>query len=75
MIYTQIIFALAFDRLVWGHIPDFLSISGSFLVMASSIWAALCDKRTSATLTSIPTRNSDEETLMDLNGAENAGMP
>lgn len=40
MIYTQMLFALTFDKLVFGHSPGFLSILGSSLILGSAIVVA-----------------------------------
>jgi hypothetical protein len=41
MIYLQMFFALAFDKLVWGTTPDALSIIGSLLILGSAIYVAM----------------------------------
>jgi drug/metabolite transporter (DMT)-like permease len=41
MIYTEIVFSLILDFLIWGNVPDVYSISGGLIVLASSIFAAL----------------------------------
>ena len=35
------LFALSFDKLVFGHTPDLLSIAGSTLILGSAMYVAL----------------------------------
>ncbi|KAK0336337.1 hypothetical protein LTS02_001989 [Friedmanniomyces endolithicus] len=39
--YTQMLFALSFDKFFFGHTPDLLSIAGSTLILGSAIYIAL----------------------------------
>ncbi|KAI1594961.1 EamA domain containing protein [Pyrenophora tritici-repentis] len=41
MLYMQMLFALAFDKLVWGTTPGALSITGSSLILGSAIYVAI----------------------------------
>jgi len=41
MVYTQMLFALAADKLVWGTTPSALSILGSSLILGSAIYVAM----------------------------------
>lgn len=41
MVYMQMLFALAFDKLVWGTTPGVLSITGSSLILGSAIYVAM----------------------------------
>jgi drug/metabolite transporter (DMT)-like permease len=41
MMYTQVIFALAFDWGIWGVLPGFWSIIGGAIVIVSTLWSAL----------------------------------
>jgi hypothetical protein len=41
MVYMQMLFALAFDKLVWGTTPGTLSIIGSSLILGSAIYVAM----------------------------------
>lgn len=41
MVYTQMLFALFFDKLVWGTTPGLLSIVGSSLILGSAIYVAM----------------------------------
>lgn len=41
MTYTQMLFALFFDKLVFGHNPSLASIFGSLLIVSSAIYIAL----------------------------------
>ncbi|MCJ1451191.1 hypothetical protein MMC28_001527 [Mycoblastus sanguinarius] len=41
MVYTQMLFALAFDKLVWNTTPGLLSIVGSSLILGSALYVAV----------------------------------
>jgi drug/metabolite transporter (DMT)-like permease len=41
MVYMQMLFALTFDKLVWGTTPGALSIIGSSLILGSAIYVAM----------------------------------
>lgn len=41
MVYTQMLFALSFDKLIWGTTPGALSIVGSSLILGSAIYVAM----------------------------------
>jgi hypothetical protein len=41
MVYCQMLFALAFDKLVFGTTPGVLSILGSSLILGSAIYVAV----------------------------------
>jgi len=41
MVYTQMLFALLFDKLVFGTNPNLLSLLGSSLILSSAIYIAI----------------------------------
>lgn len=41
MVYIQMLFALSFDKLVFGTTPGILSILGSSLILGSAIYVAV----------------------------------
>jgi hypothetical protein len=41
MVYTQMLFALTFDKVIFGTTPTFLSILGSSLILGSAIYVAM----------------------------------
>lgn len=41
MVYMQMLFALSFDKLIWGTTPGTLSIIGSSLILGSAIYVAM----------------------------------
>jgi len=41
MVYVQMLFALSFDKLIWGTTPGMLSIVGSSLILGSAIYVAM----------------------------------
>jgi drug/metabolite transporter (DMT)-like permease len=41
MVYTQMLFALAFDKIIFGTTPGLLSIVGSSLILGSAIYVAV----------------------------------
>lgn len=49
MVYTQMLFALAFDKLVFHTTPGALSIAGSSLILGSALYVALHNTNTKKT--------------------------
>lgn len=45
MVYTQMLFALAFDKIVWGTVPGTLSIIGSSLILGSALYIAMLNNK------------------------------
>ena len=41
MVYTQMLFALAFDKIVWGSTPGLWSLLGSSLILGSAVYVAV----------------------------------
>lgn len=41
MLYSQVVFALMFDWLIWGVLPGGWSLVGGAIVIASTLWSAL----------------------------------
>ena len=41
MVYSQMLFALGFDKLIFGHTPGVMSILGSSLILGSAIVVAV----------------------------------
>ena len=41
MTYTQMLFALGFDKLIFGHTPGIMSILGSSLILGSAVVVAI----------------------------------
>ena len=41
MVYTQMLFALALDKIIWNESPDLTSWIGSSLILGSAIWVAM----------------------------------
>ncbi len=41
MVYTQMLFALAFDKIVWNTTPGAWGIAGSSLILGSALYVAL----------------------------------
>jgi hypothetical protein len=60
MVYTQMLFALAFDKLVWGTTPGLVSIIGSSLILGSAIYVAM-HKEESTKSTGRERGDDDEE--------------
>ncbi|KAL6715028.1 hypothetical protein ACLMJK_007289 [Lecanora helva] len=46
MVYTQMLFALAFDKLVWDTTPGVMSILGSGLILGSALYVAVLKNKT-----------------------------
>ncbi|MCJ1469713.1 hypothetical protein MMC07_008354 [Pseudocyphellaria aurata] len=49
MVYTHLLFALAFDKLIWNVSPGALSITGVMLILSSVIYVAVFSKSTNNT--------------------------
>jgi drug/metabolite transporter (DMT)-like permease len=45
MVYTQMLFALAFDKLIWGITPGAASWTGSGLILGSAVWVAVAREK------------------------------
>ncbi|THZ29636.1 hypothetical protein D6C91_01470 [Aureobasidium pullulans] len=64
MLYTGILFALAFDWAIWGVFPGFWSCIGGAVVIASTLWSAL-QKSKSASVDASPKKEViDEESAL-----------
>lgn len=61
MTYTQMLFALAFDKLVFGTTPGILSIIGSSLILGSAIYVAVKKDGGTKKAADSSTNNVDEE--------------
>ncbi|KAI9712548.1 MAG: hypothetical protein M1812_006857 [Candelaria pacifica] len=62
MVYTQMLFALAFDKLVWNTTPGTLSILGSSLILGSAIYVAVLKDSANSSKKGVPTAAvADEE--------------
>ena len=46
MVYTSMLFALAFDKIVWNHTPGIWSIVGSSLILGSALFVAVQNQST-----------------------------
>lgn len=61
MVYMQMLFALTFDKLVWGTTPGTLSIIGSSLILGSAIYVAMNKEDPEKKLTPRERGAEDEE--------------
>lgn len=61
MVYTQMLFALGFDKLIWGTTPGVLSIIGSSLILGSAIYVAMRKEDTQKMEVPEESRDRDEE--------------
>jgi hypothetical protein len=61
MVYTQMLFALGFDKLIWGTTPGVLSIIGSSLILGSAIYVAMRKEDTQKAVEPRVGRDHDEE--------------
>lgn len=69
MLYTQILFALAFDWGIWGVVPGIWSLVGGGIVVVSTFWSAVQKVEAVAEKKSV---GIDEESA--LLGAETQGV-
>jgi hypothetical protein len=66
MVYVQMLFALSFDKLIWGTTPGALSIVGSSLILGSAIYVAMHKEGPVKVATFRERSSQEEQGLMDL---------
>ena len=71
MVYTQMLFALAFDKLVWNTSPGLLSILGSSLILGSALYVAVHNNKVKGTRKVAAAGNDEEVGLMSEEYDEN----
>lgn len=72
MVYMQVFFGLAMDKVIWGVTPNLVSLLGSSLILGSAMWVALKNDAESKETT--PVERADEETgLMEQHATEDRG--
>ncbi|KAL9131774.1 MAG: hypothetical protein Q9217_000379 [Psora testacea] len=64
MVYTQMLFALAFDKLVWNTSPGLLSILGSSLILGSALYVAVHNNKVKEGKNNTEGRRDEEVGLM-----------
>ena len=64
MLYTQILFALAFDKLIFNTTPGGWSIVGSSLVLGSALYVAVHKEKVEKKISNRATNASEEVGLM-----------
>jgi len=64
MVYTQMLFALAFDKMVWNSTPGIWSIVGSSLILGSALYVAVKSNPPSPKKTSGEGRGDEEVALV-----------
>ena len=69
MVYTQMLFALAFDKLVWDTTPGLLSIVGSSLILGSALYTAVLKNKDETKERRSRGGRGDEEVAL-MNGEE-----
>lgn len=76
MSYTQMLFALGFDKLIFGHTPGVMSIIGSSLILGSAVVVAIQSdpNRTQQQKDNAVESSADEESragfISDVEGSE-----
>ncbi|KAI7912042.1 hypothetical protein M9X92_010235 [Pyricularia oryzae] len=48
LIYTQIVFALVTERIIWGTVPSSLSLVGGLLIIVAGVWTTLQKQSTTS---------------------------
>ena len=61
MVYTQMLFALAFDKIVWNTTPGPWAIAGSSLILGSALYVALHNNNKKKVSQGRGDRRADEE--------------
>ena len=74
MVYTQMLFALGFDKLVFGTTPGFLSILGSSLILGSAIYVAIQKENAKSKEVQVATAEEEERGLVEGMDAEDDGL-
>ena len=64
MVYTQMLFALTFDKLVWNTTPGVWSIIGSALILGSAVYVAVQTNNRKSKPLSGEGRGDEEEGLV-----------
>ena len=64
MVYTQMLFALAFDKIVWDSTPEMWSIVGSSLILGSALYVAVKSNPPNARKASGEGRGDEEVALV-----------
>jgi len=65
MIYTQMLFALLWEKLVWGTTPELMSILGGVLILGSTIWVGTRKQKTEPTMSASGGTDDAEAGLLD----------
>ena len=73
MVYTQMLFALAFDKLVWNTSPGLLSILGSSLILGSALYVAVHKNNVDEKEETAGARGDEEEGLASECSSERTG--
>ena len=71
MVYTQMLFALVFDKVVWNTTPGVGSLVGSTMILGSAIYVALRKGRSDQKVGIEEARSEEEVGLVS--GAEGSG--
>ena len=64
MVYMQMLFALTFDKLIWGTTPGALSIVGSSLILGSAIYVAMNKEEPEKSAQQVERGEDEERGLM-----------
>lgn len=69
MLYTQMLFALAFDKWIWGISPGWSSWVGSAIILACAVWVAAARDLQKTKEDGRPQEETFDETSEDLGSA------
>ncbi|KAI0382642.1 hypothetical protein F5Y04DRAFT_252017 [Hypomontagnella monticulosa] len=64
LIYTQMVFALVLERIVWGTTPPIESLFGSALIIGSAIWVSLQKNKSPSAGNQKPPVADEEQSLL-----------
>lgn len=70
MIYTQLVFALIIDRVIWGTTPAGWSLVGSALIIGAAVWVALQKSKTPTAQRETPPVDEESSLLGNSGDAE-----
>ena len=64
MVYTQMLFAVLFDKLVWNSTLSVWSIVGSSIILTSAIYIAIHNSSRASMVKNVDSQDDDEERLL-----------
>lgn len=73
MVYTNMLYALALDRVVFGVTPGWWSLAGSALIFGGAVWVAVSKQRGAAKEVVEVGREDEEMGMLRRDGSREGG--